>query len=273
MTSITPFQFEQHEVRVVEIDGELWWIAMDVAESLGYSDTFKMTTRLDDDEKSNLQIGGLGPQYGGKGVTIINESGLYTAILGSQKPEAKRFKKWVTAEVLPTIRRTGQYQLKPPVSRPADVAELPVVVASIEIVARSLNVCESSKLQMFGAAFSRHGVDPVGLLPSYAVDAPAGHVTSGSSLPAFSLTHLLKEHGIAMSAIKANKALEQAGLLEAKQRASTKAPEKVKTFWALTGPGLQYGKNATSPSNPRETQPLFFADRFQELLDLIETRH
>ncbi|GAB3484228.1 BRO-N domain-containing protein [Azotobacter salinestris] len=269
MTSITPFQFEQHEVRVVEIDGELWWIAMDVAESLGYSDAFNMTTRLDDDEKQNLR----GAGFGNRGITVINESGLYTAILGSQKPEAKRFKKWVTAEVLPTIRRTGQYQLKPPVSRPADVAELPVVVASIEIVARSLNVCESSKLQMFGAAFSRHGVDPVGLLPSYAVDAPAGHVTSGSSLPAFSLTHLLKEHGIAMSAIKANKALEQAGLLEAKQRASTKAPEKVKTFWALTGPGLQYGKNATSPSNPRETQPLFFADRFQELLDLIETRH
>ncbi|SFY34845.1 BRO-N domain-containing protein, partial [Azotobacter vinelandii] len=262
MTSIIPFQFEQHEVRVVEIDGELWWVAMDVAKVLGYSETEKMTRRLDADEKSNSQIGGLGSPYGGKGITIINESGLYTAILGSEKPEAKRFKKWVTAEVLPTIRRTGQYQLKPPASRPADVAELPVVVASIEIVARSLNVCESSKLQMFGAAFSRHGVDPVGLLPAYAVDAPDGHVTAGSSLPAFSLTHLLKEHGVPMSAIKANKELEKAGLLEVKKRPSTKSPEKLKPFWALTEHGLQFGKNVTSPSNPRETQPLFFADRF-----------
>ncbi|OHC11348.1 MAG: hypothetical protein A2002_04725 [Pseudomonadales bacterium GWC1_66_9] len=182
---------------------------------------------------------------------------------------AMRESKGVRRKVLAKLKKAEPAQLKPPVSPPA-LADLS---AALEVAARMLNVCESSKLQMLGAAFSRHGVDPVGLLPSYAVDAPAGHVTAGSSLPAFSLTHLLKEHGIPMSAIKANKALEQAGLLEAKQRASTKAPDKLKTFWALTGPGLQYGKNAISPSNPRETQPLFFAERFPELLDLIETRH
>lgn len=108
MHQITQFQFEQHEVRIVEINGEPWWIAMDVADSLGYSDAYKMTSRLDEDEKQNLQIGG----FGNRGVTIINESGLYSAVLGSEKPEAKRFKKWVTAEVLPTIRKTGQYQTK-----------------------------------------------------------------------------------------------------------------------------------------------------------------
>ncbi|WKN20853.1 Rha family transcriptional regulator [Azotobacter vinelandii] len=179
-------------------------------------------------------------------------------------------------KVVRRLRELEQGSLKPPVSRPVDIAELPAVVASLEIVARSLNVCESGKLQMYGAAFSRHGVDPVGLLPAYAVDAPAGYVTAGSSLPAFSLTHLLKEHGIQMSAIKVNKALEQAGLLELKKRPSTKSPDRLKPFWALTEYGLQYGKNVTSPNNPRETQPLFFADRFQQLLALIEpseTRH
>lgn len=172
-------------------------------------------------------------------------------------------------KVVRRLKELERAELKPPVSPPALADHLLLA----ETAARMLNVCESSKLQMLGVAAQRCGIDPVGLLPSYAVDAPAGHVTAGSSLPAFSLTHLLKEHGIPMSAIKANKALEQAGLLEAKQRASTKAPDKLKTFWALTGPGLQYGKNAISPSNPRETQPLFFADRFPELLDLIETRH
>jgi len=268
MTSIIPFQFEQHEVRVVEIDGEPWWIAMDVAESLGYSEAYKMTSRLDEDEKQNLQIGG----FGNRGVTIINESGLYTAVLGSEKPEAKRFKKWITSEVLPAIRRAGQYQMKPPVS-PAALADHLLLA---ETAARMLNICESGKLQMLGVAAQRCGINPVGLLPAYAVDAPADHATAGSSLPAFSLTHLLKEHGVPMSAIKANKALEQAGLLEVKKRASTKSPDKLKLFWALTESGLQYGKNVTSPSNPRETQPLFFADRFPQLLALIEpseTRH
>lgn len=89
--------------------GEPWFVAMDIADILGYSDAYEMTKRLDDDEKSNRQIAGSGPATGGRGVIVINESGLYSAILGSQKDEAKRFKKWVTSEVLPSIRKTGSY--------------------------------------------------------------------------------------------------------------------------------------------------------------------
>ena len=104
---IIPFDFESHAVRAVIADdrGEPWFIAKEVASALGYSDTEAMTRRLDDDEKQNLQIVGFGP----RGVTVINESGLYSSILGSNKPEAKRFKRWVTAEVLPTIRTSGAY--------------------------------------------------------------------------------------------------------------------------------------------------------------------
>ncbi|VTU29842.1 BRO-N domain-containing protein [Variovorax sp. PBL-E5] len=85
--------------------GEAWLLAMDVSKALDYSDAFEMTKRLDDDEKQNLQIAG----FGSRGVTLINESGLYSAILGSHKPEAKAFKKWVTSVVLPTIRQHGAY--------------------------------------------------------------------------------------------------------------------------------------------------------------------
>jgi len=109
MNNLIPFSFESHEIRVVMQDGDPWWIAMDVASVLDYSDTEAMTRRLDDDEVRNLQIVGFG--HGGRGVTVINESGLYSAILGSRKPEAKKFKKWNTSEVLPTIRKTGGYSL------------------------------------------------------------------------------------------------------------------------------------------------------------------
>ncbi|RDU52953.1 hypothetical protein CQA40_06305 [Helicobacter sp. MIT 01-3238] len=93
------------------IGDEPYFIAMDIAKALDYSDAYQMTRRLDDDEISNRQIGGLGTSSGGRGITLINESGLYSAILGSNKPEAKTFKKWVTKEVLPSIRKTGTYQI------------------------------------------------------------------------------------------------------------------------------------------------------------------
>lgn len=102
---ILPFNFESKEVRTLLIDGQPWFVAMDISGALGYTDAQAMTRRLDDDEIQNRQVVGLG----NRGVTLVNESGLYSAILRSRKAEAKRFKKWVTAEVLPTIRKHGFY--------------------------------------------------------------------------------------------------------------------------------------------------------------------
>lgn len=107
MNDLQLFNFDSHAVRMISDDNnEIWFVAMDVADILDYSDAHKMTSKLDDDEVQNRQIGG----FGNRGVNLINESGLYTAILTSQKPSAKAFKKWVTSEVLPSIRKTGGYQ-------------------------------------------------------------------------------------------------------------------------------------------------------------------
>lgn len=95
------------KVRVVERSGEPWFVAADVCRALGLDSTGKALTRLDDDEKGVNSIHTLG---GSQMMTIINESGLYALVLGSRKPEAKDFKRWVTHEVLPAIRRTGRYQ-------------------------------------------------------------------------------------------------------------------------------------------------------------------
>lgn len=104
---VIPFRFENREVRTALIAGAPWFVANDVAAALQYSEASAMTRHLDEDEKglSIVQTPG-----GDQEMLVINESGLYSAILRSRKAEAKRFKKWVTAEVLPAIRKHGRYE-------------------------------------------------------------------------------------------------------------------------------------------------------------------
>lgn len=110
-TELQTFDFQSHQLNVILDDaGEPWFIAKQVAEILEYSDAHKMTSKLDGDEVQNRQIGG----FGNRGVNLINESGLYSAILTSKKPAAKLFKRWVTREVLPSIRKTGGYGMEAP---------------------------------------------------------------------------------------------------------------------------------------------------------------
>ncbi len=103
---VIPFRFESREVRTLLIDDQPWFVASDVALALMYSEAKDMTRNLDDDEKGRQIVPTLG---GEQEMLVINESGLYSAILRSRKAEAKRFKKWITAEVLPAIRKHGSY--------------------------------------------------------------------------------------------------------------------------------------------------------------------
>lgn len=106
---LSTFDFEEHAVRAFQDDrGNAWFVAADVCFALGISRTDDGVSRLDDDEKG---AGSIRTPGGTQEMTIINESGLYSLILGSRKPEAKRFKKWVTSEVLPSIRKTGAYSM------------------------------------------------------------------------------------------------------------------------------------------------------------------
>lgn len=109
MNEIQIFEHESFgQIRVIDRDGEPWFIAVDVCRALDISRT--QTRRLDDDEKGvHLTHTPSGDQE----MTIINEPGLYTLVLGSRKPEAKVFKRWVTHEVLPAIRQNGYYTLMP----------------------------------------------------------------------------------------------------------------------------------------------------------------
>ena len=95
------------DIRTVEQDGGIWFVGKDVAEALGYSNPSNaVISHVDDEDKLRTQI-----KYAGQNreVSIINESGLYSLVLSSKLPKAKAFKRWITSEVIPSIRKTGSY--------------------------------------------------------------------------------------------------------------------------------------------------------------------
>ena len=104
MNELQNFNFNNLPVRTMLIDGEPWFVAKDVADILEYSETAQMTRRLEKEDSMSVKLTGMNMKS-----TIINESGLYEAIIGSKKKEVKPFKRWVTHEVLPTIRKHGAY--------------------------------------------------------------------------------------------------------------------------------------------------------------------
>lgn len=119
------FLFQSTEVRTIDRDGQVWFVASDIAKALGYRDAINMTRVLDDDE-ADTHIMSTRSENGtiqSREVTIISESGLFHALLKSRKREAKPFRRWVTQEVLPEIRRTGGYT--PSVSPSPAVPALP----------------------------------------------------------------------------------------------------------------------------------------------------
>ena len=106
--SVQSFNFNQNQIQVINKDGEAWFIASEIAAMFGYRDAANLTRILDDDEKGTHNVSTLG---GKQDVSVINESGFYHAAFKSRKAEVKPFRKWVTAEVLPAIRKTGGYQV------------------------------------------------------------------------------------------------------------------------------------------------------------------
>lgn len=104
------------EIRGGLVEDKPYFVAMDIAKALEYSETAMMLRRLDDDEIIKFapaKMADTNFSSMAREITLINESGLYNAILGSKKPQAKAFKKWITAEVLPSIRKQGYYGNKP----------------------------------------------------------------------------------------------------------------------------------------------------------------
>ncbi|MCD7731692.1 MAG: hypothetical protein LUI05_09405 [Oscillospiraceae bacterium] len=103
MNDLVCFDYDGKNIRTIERDGQLWWVLADICRVLEISNTRITAERLDDDERRKLNLHRQGETW------CINESGLYSVILRSDKPQAKPFRRWVTHEVLPSIRNFGSY--------------------------------------------------------------------------------------------------------------------------------------------------------------------
>lgn len=139
MNNIQIFKYENNDVRTVEMNGEPWFVLKDVCVVLGLGTVSKVADRLDADEKGMNQIHTPG---GMQDVTVINESGLYNVILRSDKPEAKPFRKWVTSEVLPSIRKNGGYISGQEQLTPSELMAKALLVANKTLAERDARISE-----------------------------------------------------------------------------------------------------------------------------------
>lgn len=141
MNNINSFTFGVNRIRVAIVDGEPWFGAADVCSALDIGNVSQALMRLDDEEKGiipNDTPGGI------QGLLHVSESGLYALVLGSRKPEAKSFKKWITSEVLPSIRKTGAYGIQTLIPKTLPEALRAYAVALEEREALELKVREDA---------------------------------------------------------------------------------------------------------------------------------
>lgn len=258
-------------IRTCLIEGEPWFVGNDIANALGYKyPKDAIRDNVDQDDKQLIQLSDL--QQGECGslldnakssrITIINESGVYSLIFGSKLESAKLFKKWITSEVIPSIRKTGSYSLNKNADTELD-DKLKIAKFQtewVESLGRIFSLDDASKLALLNKSVNAIGL-PKDLLP-----LPDYIEKKKATL---SLTDLLNQKGYKLSAKAVNIVLEEKGIIETKTRKSTSNPNLIKKFKMLTKEGLNYGINYTAKENGRDVQPLYFDDKFDELMDKV----
>ena len=180
------------EVRILAINGEPWAAAIDVAKALGYKEPQKaIRTHVDPEDKGVSKMDTPG---GNQDVVIINESGLYSLILSSKLPKARAFKRWVTSEVLPALRKTGSYSVKPepPVFEPkrtsvGEIASLLLPLRQIQkaqgTTSRKIAFTAQRLCEQFGIELPEDFVEPVKPRCNYVVDYSPYINTTPGKLP------------------------------------------------------------------------------------------
>lgn len=148
--SIIPFTNEKFgTIRAMSVEGEPWFVAADVAKALGYRMASDMTRRLDEDEKGTRSMRTPG---GEQQVSVISEAGLYNAILGSKVPGAREFKRWVTHDVLPALRRDGAYVASDGTEDDATLMARALLAAKRQMDAKDALIAEMRPKALFADA-------------------------------------------------------------------------------------------------------------------------
>lgn len=254
---------EMGSVRVqMDANGEPWFCAADVCAALGYANARKAIADHVSEEDVTKRYAWVVTGQTADGeearrntyMSFINESGVYSLIFSSKLEQAEKFKRWVTKEVLPSIRKTGSYSTNYQQSQIQ--AEMQVASWVIE----QLRLSDGSKLHMV-----KQITDKVGLtLPG---EMAKGYVPSKGEKK--SATELLKQFNIPMSAVKFNQLAAKAGVLEQLTRKGSKG--KIHKWWSIKENWLEYGENDVNEKNPLETTAHWYSDKFKQLVSLICT--
>lgn len=236
------------EIRVAGTSENPLFCLADVCKAIGIANARDVRNRLDEDDvvlTDTIDSMGRTQQ-----ANFVTEAGLYDVIIRSDSEKAKPFRKWITSEVLPSIRKTGSYYIEKPKYSLEDK------LTWIKGVKEILNLNDVSTLGLL----KKIG-DPIELpLPDY--------VPSKGILK--STTELLKQNGMTISAQAFNLQAIEKGYLETKTRNGSKG--KKKPFKCITEKGKDYGENQVCPNNPNQTQPLWYEDKFEELVEKLGFR-
>lgn len=240
------------EIRTAGTSEEPLFCLADVCNAIGIKDVSRCASRLDDDVRLTHPISDRMGRI--QQATFVTEAGLYDVVIRSDSEKANPFRRWVTREILPSLRKHGTYTVR---KESSTTSLTPTKVrASLEWVrgvSDLLNLNDSSKLTLITKV-----AQPLGLpVPDY---TPSHGILK-------SATELLKENGIHISVQDFNKRLMEHGYIVTLMRKSSGGKEK--PFKSITEKGLPYGENQVNPNNPKSTQPLWYADKFMELAELV----
>ena len=254
------------QVRVIDdnASGELLFCANDVTNALGYSngrDAISRHVDIRDVAKHDMGVV-TGKKADGTDAyqavvtTFINESGVYSLIFSSKQERAKEFKHWVTSEVLPSIRKTGQYNAN--VSSATLNEQLQAKLAFADWSAKFLNLNEASKLGIAQKIGKIVGLD----------DALPQSVNAGTEKPiTHAATDLLKSHNVGISAQAFNRMLELKGVVKHATRPGKRG--KVHSWYVITPAFDKYGQNQQDPKFQQQTQIRWYDATFMELLTIV----
>lgn len=254
------------QVRVIDdnASGELLFCANDVTNALGYSngrDAISRHVDIRDVVKHDMGVV-TGKKADGTDAyqtvvtTFINESGVYSLIFSSKQERAKEFKHWVTSEVLPSIRKTGQYSANAASTTLNE--QLQAKLAFADWSAKFLNLNDASKLGIAQKIGKMVGLD----------DALPQSVNAGTEKPiTHAATDLLKSHNVGISAQAFNRMLELKGVVKHATRPGKRG--KVHSWYVITPAFDKYGQNQQDPKFQQQTQIRWYDATFMELLTIV----
>lgn len=245
-------------VRIIEDDAsnQLLFCANDVTNALGYANGRDAVSKHVDEgdvAKRDTPIPNQHRTLVMQSVTYVTESGLYSLIFGSKQERSKKFKHWVTSEVLPTIRKTGRYSVN--ISSQEDKVKAQLLFADWS--AKFLNLNEASKIQLAQNIGKEVGLDKS--IPQF--------VNAGTEHPSIhSARELLKEHGVGISVQAFNKLLEIKGIVKTVTRPGR--GKKIHSWKVLQPLYDKYGQNVQDPQHQKQTQIKWYDGLFGELLQV-----